>query len=163
MKIAVIGIGQSLRGDDGAGPEAVRRWSTDFPPSALNGLSVRIEVLDTPGLELIDHLQGCDAALLVDAVSTGKPPGTVSVFSAVPDTSLTAAEKTAHGFGVAETLALARRAGERLPGRILLIGIEGEQYELGKGLSASVERAIANAAGAIQGAISEWSSGTAAE
>ncbi len=34
MKIAVIGIGQSLRGDDAAGLEAVRQWQEKYPKTA---------------------------------------------------------------------------------------------------------------------------------
>jgi hydrogenase maturation protease len=155
MNIAVIGIGQPLRGDDGIGPAAVRLWSEDSRPASFSPHSLQVEILETPGLALIDSLQDCDAAVLVDAVSTGRPAGTVSVFPAVPETGITAAEKTAHGFGVAETLSLARRSGARLPDPIRMIGVEGEQYQLGKGLSESVLAAMPNAAAWIQKSILE--------
>jgi hydrogenase maturation protease len=155
MRIAVLGIGQTLRGDDGAGPEAVRLWSAGFL-LPLPGHILRHDILETPGLGLIDSLQECDSALLVDAVSTGKPPGTLSVFAPIPETGLSAAEKTAHGFGVAETLTLARRSGQRLPDRLVLLGIEGEQYELGKGMSDPVRAVLPRAAAEIQRIISEF-------
>jgi Ni,Fe-hydrogenase maturation factor len=34
--ILIIGIGQSLRGDDGAGLAAVLRWQQQFPTQAAN-------------------------------------------------------------------------------------------------------------------------------
>ena len=34
MKLTVIGIGQTLRGDDAAGMEAVRRWRAAYPATA---------------------------------------------------------------------------------------------------------------------------------
>ena len=141
MNIAVIGIGQSLRGDDGIGPEAVRRWSAGYPPASQDP-QIQILLLETPGLGLLSDLESADAAILVDAVSTGRPAGTVCVFDPIPDTNLSAAEKTAHGFGVAETISVARKTGVRLPKRLILIGIEGSRYDLGEGLSNPVRAAI---------------------
>ena len=43
--IVVIAIGQALRGDDGAGLEAVRFWQQKYPRSAA---SVRVEVMELP-------------------------------------------------------------------------------------------------------------------
>ncbi|MBN2084981.1 MAG: hydrogenase maturation protease [Anaerolineales bacterium] len=149
MNIAVIGIGQSLRGDDGIGPEAVRHWSADHSPTAEDP-QIHVMILETPGLGLLDDLETADSAVLVDAVSTGRPAGTIRVFDPIPDTSLSAAEKTAHGFGVAESISVARKTGARLPQRLILIGIEGGQYELGRGLSDSVSAALPVAAEKIQ-------------
>ncbi len=99
---------------------------------------------------MLDDLAGADAAILVDAVSTGEPAGAVRVFDPIPNTSLSAAEKTAHGFGVAESISLARKAGTRLPERLILIGVEGGQYELGRSLSDPVRAALPFAAEKIQ-------------
>jgi hydrogenase maturation protease len=155
MNIAVIGIGQSLRGDDGIGPEAVRHWSADFPATA-NDPHIQILLLETPGLGLLDDLAEADAAILVDAVSTGCPAGTLRVFDPIPNTRLSAAEKTAHGFGVAESISVARKTGARLPPRLILIGVEGGQYKLGHGLSDLVRESIPVAASKIQECVSEF-------
>ena len=48
-RVAVIGIGQSLRGDDAAGLEAVRRWEEKFHETA-NRLEIRVEASELPGL-----------------------------------------------------------------------------------------------------------------
>jgi hydrogenase maturation protease len=154
MNIAVIGIGQSLRGDDGIGPEAVRRWITEFPADTQDP-RIQTRLLETPGLGLIDYLQECDAAILVDAVSTGGSEGAVRIFESTPETMLTPAEKTAHGFGVVETLSLARKSGIQLPSRLILIGIEGHHYELGRSLSGPVREAIPKAVEAIQEKVSQ--------
>ncbi|MGB7537085.1 MAG: hydrogenase maturation protease [Anaerolineales bacterium] len=153
MNIAVIGIGQSLRGDDGIGPEAVRRWTADFPATA-NDPHIHILLLESPGLGLLDDLEAAEAAILVDAVSTGHPAGTVRVFDPIPNTRLSAAEKTSHGFGVAESISVARKTGARLPQRLILIGVEGGQYELGRSLSDPVRAAIPAAVEKIQEMVS---------
>jgi hydrogenase maturation protease len=149
MILAVIGMGQSLRGDDGIGPEAVRRWTADFPQTAKDS-QIQILLLETPGLALLDDLVSADAAILVDAVSTGRPAGDVCIFDPIPNTGLSAAEKTAHGFGVAETISVARKTGARLPQRLILIGVEGNRYGLGEGLSDPVRAAIPLVAETIQ-------------
>jgi hydrogenase maturation protease len=154
MNIAVIGIGQSLRGDDGIGPAAVQLWSSVHPQTAKDP-QLQIHLLETPGLGLLNDLEFPDAAVLVDAVSTGHPAGTLGVFDPIPNTGLAAAEKTAHGFGIAETISLARKTGARLPRRLILIGIEGAQYELGRGLSDSVRAALPAVAEKIQQIVSE--------
>jgi hydrogenase maturation protease len=148
MNIVLLGIGQSLRGDDGIGPESIRRWSRQYPSAAADP-RVKTRIKETPGLDLLDDLEQADAALIVDAVSTGAPPGTIHILPSVPETGMSAAEKTAHGFGVAETLAVARRTGRRLPGEIRLIGIEGADFNLGSGFSEPVRNAVPDAVRAI--------------
>ncbi|MBN1440577.1 MAG: hydrogenase maturation protease [Anaerolineales bacterium] len=154
MNVVLIGIGQYLRGDDGAGPEAVRRWSAEFPAAAQDP-RLQILLLETPGLGLLPDLESADAAVLVDAVAAGLPPGSVRVFDPIPEAGLTPAEKTAHGFGVAEAVSVARRTGLQLPPRLVLIGIEGEKYELGTGLSHSVSTSLSWAVRTIQSTILE--------
>ncbi len=72
--IVVIGIGQTLRGDDGAGIRAVQRWQAAYPATASHP-QLRVELEELPGLSLLDRLSGADAAILVDAVRSGAPPG----------------------------------------------------------------------------------------
>jgi len=157
MNIALVGIGQPLRGDDGIGPEAVRQWSRQHAQSASDP-SVQIVIAETPGLELLELMRDADAVILVDAAQSGDPAGTVRVRTSLPEAGSTPAEKTAHGFGVAEAIALARKIGARLPAHIVFIGVEGSRWELGEDLSDPVRRAIPEAAREIQNQISRWAS-----
>ncbi|MFN2300009.1 MAG: hydrogenase maturation protease [Anaerolineales bacterium] len=152
MRLLVLGIGHELRGDDGAGPQAVRCWQQQHP-AVLHDPIIDILLMETPGLELLDYLEGADAAVLVDAVTSGKPPGTVQVFDPFPESRPSAGEKTAHGFGIAESIALARTAGKRLPDVLILIGIEVSQVALGSNLSEPVRLAMPQAVKAIQQAV----------
>ncbi len=56
MKIAVIGIGQSMRGDDAAGLDAIRQWKVEYPETATRP-DIRVETSELPGLDLIDRLE----------------------------------------------------------------------------------------------------------
>jgi hydrogenase maturation protease len=145
--VAVIGIGQSLRGDDGAGPEAVRQWLEKFQETA-NRPEVRVAACELPGLNLLDMLQEADGAILVDAVQSSNAPGTIHHLSEEELSAFMSDSKSAHGWGVAETL----RLGSHLMMKkdIRIIGIEAEQMKLGTGLSGAVSNAIPAICSAIE-------------
>ncbi len=142
MRVKVIGIGQSLRGDDAAGLEAVRQWQNKYPKTANNPL-VSVETRELPGLELLDMLEGAGAAILVDAVRSSNPPGTLRVLRPEDLAAFTTDSASAHGLGVAETLNLGRMLSPSLADcQVTLIGIEVGRVNMGAGLSAEVEAAV---------------------
>lgn len=95
---------------------------------------------------LIEHLEGLDVAVVVDAVRTGSPPGTVHVVE-VADGPLPAELGLAstHAFGVGEALELARMLG-RAPRRVVIVGVEGAAFGMGDPVTPQVEAALAGAA-----------------
>lgn len=139
-RIAVIGIGQSLRGDDAAGLEAIRQWQEKFPETATKP-EVQIEASELPGLALIEMLNDVEAAILVDAVQSSTKPGTIHRLSEQELAAFTSESKSAHGWGVAETLQMRSQLTDEKV-KIRILGIEAEQMELGTGLSKAVEDAI---------------------
>jgi hydrogenase maturation protease len=148
MNILVLGIGQSLRGDDAAGLEAVRLWQEQYPASAAR---VRVEMSELPGLGLLDLLDGMEAAILVDAMHRTDQPGGLTRLGPDELAAFTPDSQSAHGWGVAETLFLGRSLYPQVAGcRITLIGIHSEQFDLGAGLSSSVQAGIAAAAELIE-------------
>ena len=69
--------------------------------------------------ELLDALgDGVEHVVLVDAVTSGAPPGTVHRFDASEAALVVDANTTTHGLGLAETIELGRALG-RLPARLL--------------------------------------------
>jgi len=152
MKIVILGIGQSLRSDDGAGLGAVHRWKETFPLTANNALLTASET-ELPGLELLNLLEGFDAAILVDAVQSTAKPGTIHKLREADILGFSETHQSAHGWGVAETLQLARRLNIDLPRNILLIGIEGENFSPGISLSQSICAALDEVAQVIEDSI----------
>ena len=148
MTILVLGIGQSLRGDDAAGLESVRLWQHLYPQAAQR---VRVELSELPGLGLLDHLQGMQAAVLVDALQTNEPPGMLHLLGPDELAAFTLDAQSAHGWGVAETLALGRSLYPWLVEcRITLIGIVGKDFGMGMGLSPVVQATLPDAAALIE-------------
>ena len=148
MNSLVLGIGQSLRGDDAAGLEAVRRWQMRYPQSAMR---VQVELSELPGLGLLDLLDGIDAAILVDAVHAQAAPGRLLRIGPDELASFTPDAASAHGWGVAETLHLGLSLYPALAKvRITMIGIVGLQFDVGAGLSPEIRAALENAAEMIE-------------
>lgn len=155
MKIIVLGTGQRLRGDDAAGLEAVCQWQTTFPPIGLRQTvsrrGVRVETVELIGLGLLDLLAEAEAAILVDAVHSSAPPGTLLRLGPHEVSAFRPDSQSAHGWGVAETLQLGRSLDPTLNDcRITLIGIAGREFGMGAALSPEVRRALDRAVEMIE-------------
>ena len=144
IAIVVIGLGNPLRHDDGVGLLVARQLGACAPP----GVDVLIH--RGGGLSLMDIWEGVPVAVVVDAVSSGAPAGTVHRFDAstqaLPE-HLRATCST-HDFGLNEAIELAR-ALDRLPNRFIVIGVEGADFAPGSCLSPAVEDAVENAVEAV--------------
>jgi hydrogenase maturation protease len=127
--VLVIGVGNSLRGDDAAGLAAARR---------LGG----IEHEGDP-LGLVDLWRGADIAVVIDAVRSGAKPGTVHGFDVgqAPLPARLRGSTSTHAVGLDEAIELARALG-RLPRRLVVYGIEGERFDAGAALTPPVSAAV---------------------
>ena len=89
MQILVAAFGNELRGDDGFGIAVLRRLEETSAADA-SPHEVRLIEVGTGGLWLAQQLLSpCDRLIIIDAMTRGTPPGTVSVLKVedVPDTS----------------------------------------------------------------------------
>jgi hydrogenase maturation protease len=134
--IVIIGVGNEYRSDDGAGIAVARRLRTLLP------IGVKIMEESGEGAALIQAWQGPAWAIVVDAVRSGAPPGTIHRLDArtapVPTGFF---HYSTHAFSVAEAVELARSLGQ-LPPHLIVYGIEGENFAAGMGLTSSVEQAV---------------------
>jgi hydrogenase maturation protease len=134
--LSLIGIGNRFRRDDAAGLEVVRRLRLAHPPGVI-----LIEQEGEPG-SLIESWSSADEALVIDGVSSGSTPGKVHRFD-VTDAPLPAEvfNPSTHAMGLPEAVELAREL-DRLPGRLVVYGIEGESFEAGEGLTEPVQKTV---------------------
>ena len=92
-------------------------------------------------VDLIHEWADEDEVILVDAVDSGAPPGTVHrIDAADPGVGAVPSHGSTHALGVAEAIALGRALGQ-LPARLTLFGIEGGRFNAGGNLSPEVELA----------------------
>ncbi|HSC50991.1 MAG TPA: hydrogenase maturation protease [Gaiellaceae bacterium] len=141
-RAVVIGVGNAWRNDDGAGLAVARLLDRRLPG---------VEVLEREGepTSLIDAWEGAEAVWLADAVSSGAAPGTVHRHDASSEPLPARLYDTStHHFGLGEAVELARALG-RLPGHVVVYGIEGGSFDTGETLSAVVQEAAARVAEAI--------------
>jgi hydrogenase maturation protease len=147
-KIRICGVGNVLLGDDAAGPYAVRWMAANYECAnqVESGGSIELEDLGTPGLDLVAYLSGVDVLILIDSVNNGEPPGTVIVYDkAEVMRRRPAVRLDPHSPCITESLFIAELAGDA-PKHVYLIGITGEQFDVGAPLSDSVRNAIPAAA-----------------
>jgi hydrogenase maturation protease len=139
----VLGIGNVHRHDDAVGLEVVERVGTEL------GERARIVRYDGESTGLLDLWAGLDLVVLVDAVASRGSPGRFHRFEG--DLSRVLAEpplSSTHGFSVGEAWRLGSALGQ-LPHRLVVFGIEGEDFTPGIGLSPGVRRALESVSGAI--------------
>jgi hydrogenase maturation protease len=145
MRIKVVGLGHDMHGDDEIGLEVVRSWSLE-DTERFSGLDIDHELLDNPGINLLGVIAGLDAAILVAAIHSGAPPGSIQIIKNEQLASTTGISRKGGGGGAAETLSLGQQiAPEDLPKTLILIGIEGASFGLGEGLSPAVQASIPEA------------------
>ena len=145
-----MGIGQSLRRDDAAGLVVVKRWQELFPVHVRDS-DLFVEWVELPGMALLDRLESIEQLLIVDAVQSGGQPGCLYRLSEIEVAAFVQGSDSAHGWGIAETLALGRRIQpERMPAFVDILGIEVKDVSFGEGLSAEVDAAIDAAAREIE-------------
>ena len=70
-RIAVIGIGNVLTGDDAVGPHVVRVFEARYAVPA----DVQVMDAGTPGYDLTAFIAGLEALVLVDSVKAKAAPG----------------------------------------------------------------------------------------
>lgn len=143
-RVVVIGVGNAYRRDDAAGLAVVRRLREAVPPG-----TVVVEAEADPML-ILEHCAGAEAAVVIDAVSSGGPPGTVYRLDAggAPLPERLFGTTSTHALSVGEVVELARALGT-LPPRVTVFGIEGRAFEAGEGLSPEVAAAVERVAAEI--------------
>jgi hydrogenase maturation protease len=136
--IRVIGVGSPF-GDDAAGLEAARRLAGAPPPGC------EIVIADRPGVGLIELLDAAGAVVVIDAVQTGAPPGTLHDLELGRVGRVRPSPGSSHGLGVAEAVRLAAQLG-RAPARGRFLGIEiGLPTDPSPDLTAPVRDGVARA------------------
>jgi len=137
----VIGVGNVLMGDDGAGIaviEMLRTGALEIGPALPDG--TRLVDGGTLGLDLLGYVREAGALVIVDAVDRGDIPGAVCVLRG---------DELGSAGAVGELLDTARLVGW-LPERVALIGIQVGSTGQGPGLSEPVAAALPRAAALVR-------------
>ncbi len=151
--VLVLGIGNVLLGDEGAGVQALASLS-----EKLEGVSgVRFLDGGTLGLALAAHIGRCNALVVLDALDMGCAPGAVELFEGVRMDAFLGARRamSAHELGLLDAMSAAALAGE-LPARRALIGIQALDCGWGEGASEPVRAGLARACECAGELVRNW-------
>jgi len=146
MRSLILGLGNPILGDDSVGLRVAR----EVARQRASDETLTIAEEERGGLALLEQMAGFDRVLVVDAIQTGAPVGTLHCLGveSVP-TQRTA---TAHGINLRMALALGRQCGLSLPAddEIVILGIEAaDVLTFSEQLTPEVEQAIHQAVAAI--------------
>ena len=149
-KIAVLGLGNLMRTDDGVGVHTIRRLAES------GRVSPGIEVIEggTLGLDLLPRIEGMTHVLAIDAVEFGAPPGTLCRF-ANRELSALPTGKSVHLLGFSDLVSALRLLGEA-PSEVVLLGVQPESTDWGVTLSPAVAAALNDLVEAALFEIGEW-------
>ncbi len=155
-RILVLGIGNPIRRDDGAGLHVVRRLRQE-------GLPPGVDALEVIGgwTALLDRLGECDRLIVVDAVDAGLPAG--SVVDLDPAATRPGAKSPlagGHSLDLGEALALAGTLGLPRPSTVRVVGIQAEDLSsFSEECSPSVAASIGEACARVRSLLAEMGRG----
>ncbi len=129
-KIKVIGIGSPFGGDQ-LGWKVIKRLQKKYSENIAKQKHLVFLSLDRPGPALLEHFKGAGRVILIDALTGSEQPGQVQRLTLEDIERFKPAAISSHGFGIGETLKLAKALGQRQ--EIIIIGMElGENCAVNK-------------------------------
>jgi hydrogenase maturation protease len=133
----IVGLGNPLRGDDGAGVRVAEAL-------AAKPLPREVEVVDggTEGLGIVSLMAGRRRVIFVDAAEMDRSPGHFVRFT--PDEvhlSKDDQHLSVHAAGLRDALLLAR-ALDRMPDEVIIFGVQPATIDWDSELSPQVEAAL---------------------
>jgi len=151
QKIVVVGVGNIIHSDDGAGVHALEKLRGD------PRLPSDVTLIDggTYGIELLAYLHDSSRLLLLDAVDVGERAGTL-VRMADSELRGLPCGASVHQLGVADLLATLPLVSE-MPREIVLLGVQPASTDWGTELSAPVEAALGPLVEAAVEQLLRWS------
>jgi hydrogenase maturation protease len=126
----VLGVGNLIQSDDGAGIHAIRRLQD------ITVLPDDVEMIDggTLGLELLHCLEGVTRLVVVDAVEAGEAPGTLIRLTDDQVPAYLSLKMSPHQIGLPDLL-FAAKLRDLYPQQVVIWGIQPAVIEMGLELS----------------------------
>ena len=150
----MLGLGNPLLGDDGAGLVALEQLEQAMGPQG------GLEFVDggTQGVYLLPYLENREKLLILDAVDFGERPGQVGTFDPMCIPLGVGPKLSPHQAGFEEVLGLLELLGH-VPKESVLLGVQPKSLRLGDPLSEEVRlglsKVLEKAIGVLQGWLME--------
>ena len=152
--VVVLGLGNTLLGDDGVGVQVVQRLQDGR--KILGGT----RYLDggTLSFSLLEDIENTDALIVVDAAQLGEAPGTVHIYKDLEMDKFLQSKRSCsvHEVSLSELLDMARLTG-RLPARRAFVAVQPERIDWDVEVSPSVRLGLETACVHVRALIARWS------
>ena len=143
-KRLVLGVGNLLLSDEGLGIHAVQRLEKS------GALPKDVELVDggTAGLGLLYYIEGVETLVIIDAVETGGPPGTIKRIAGDQIPAYMALKVSPHEITLPDFFAAAKLR-DLYPQEVVVWGMQPASLEVGVELSPEVESKMGELLGCI--------------
>jgi hydrogenase maturation protease len=151
-EILILGIGNTLLTDEGAGIHALNHLQSEYPDIP------NLTFLDggTLSFTLATWIEDCTNLIVFDAAELNQPAGTVKTFvDEAFDNFLGASKRSAHEVGLLDLMDIARLTGH-FPEKRALIGIQPGYMSWGMEPTAAVQGALNEAVDEAVILIRQW-------
>ena len=147
MRTLVLGIGNSILGDDGVGVRVAREVAT-----RVNDANIDVRDVNVDGLNLFDHILGYDRLVVVDAIVT--EDGRVGEIYRLKPERVCDPSRSAispHHFNLATTIEIGKELFPgAMPGEVILYAISAEEATaVTEEMTREVREAVPRAAGLV--------------
>ena len=148
----VLGFGNVLLSDDGAGVQLVERLRAE-----LGSQAAEFGDGGTLSFSLLTYVEATDSMLVIDAADLNSTPGTIDLFEgAEMDAFLKSSRRrTVHEVGLIDLLDMARLE-DCLPSQRALLCIQPGRIDWSETLSAPVAEALPEAARLARATLQRW-------
>jgi len=135
-KKAVIGLGNTLRTDDGTGVVVLGSLVRSYKKDGIDYFD-----FGSTSFDLINRIQDYDTVLLIDAIKTELPPGELKIFELSSINYLTnPCSGSTHGLDLRNVFEICKKL--EIKTKIFVAGISVENVSYGERLSELIEAKI---------------------
>lgn len=151
-KILVLGIGNTLRSDDGLGVLLVEMLRV----SCANWPELVFLEAGNLNLQLATWLRNTAGLLILDAAHWGTEPGTIQILTREQLLNFAGAKpRSAHEIGLQDILAIGLLT-DTLPGKVAILTMQIQTMDWGTDLSPAVSQALPHAVELVQQLLAGW-------
>ncbi len=134
-KLGVLGIGNTLKGDDGIGVVLVNQLQDKDIPG-----EIEFHEVGTSGMNILHYLKGLETAVIVDAIRSDGEPGD-SVFFRPDEVDSDIEVRSTHDANLLEAIELSEAVGER-PDEVVIMGVIPKDMSIRDELSPALQQKL---------------------
>ena len=148
--VLILGIGNTILSYEAVGVRAVEALEAAYD------LPSGVQVMDggTSSMEMLDDIAEVDLLIVVDALASGKPQGTLLRLAGDEVPVFFRQKLSPHQIGLPDVLASLEFAG-RMPRDIVIVGVEAENFSLGLEMTPAIAARVPELVAMVVGELAQ--------